>query len=161
VKNILENQEVIKKFQITNENVADRLTYLIDSGDQLAAADVFNLIGRIDLSMPAYLKVVSLWPERGKVWMVLGRTELTKTDQANSNPALAAIFLERAINEGWKTWESYSYLALAYFRTGQLERAKTAVKEELKIDPENPDGQKWLGVLADEKERLRNEKSKQ
>lgn len=160
VKNSPENQRVIDTFQITNENVAAKLRYLADSqyvGDQLAAADLFNLIGRIDLSMPAYLKIVSLWPSRGKVWMVLGRTELTKADQKNSNPALAAVFLERAIDEGWTTWESYSYLALAYFRTGQLERAKAAVREELKVDSENPDGIKWLGILADEEAKQKNE----
>lgn len=153
VKNTKENQDIINKFQITRDNIAEKLKYLFDSKDpeeQLAAADIFNLIGRIDLSMPAYLKYVSLRPERGKVWMVLGRTELTKSDQQNSNPYVAAIYLERAIKEDWKTWESYSYLALAYFRTGQIDRAKAAVKEELKIDPENKDGEKWLGVLANQ-----------
>jgi len=160
IKNTPENKAVINKFQITEENLKDKLKILSDSKypeDLLGAADVLNLAGRVDLSVPLYLQYVSLRPSVGKAWMVLGRTELTKTNQANSNPALAAIFLERAIGEGWKTWESYSYLALAYFRTGQLDRAKWAVSEELKIDPENEDGKKWLGILAEETIRLQNE----
>jgi hypothetical protein len=148
-----ENKGIIDKFEITKENVAEKLKYLSDSKysqDQIAAADIFNLIGRFDLSMPAYLKFVSRHPGNGKVWMVLGKTELTKSDQADSNPYLAAIYLERAISEGWKTWESYSYLALAYYRTGQLDRAKAAVKKELSIDPGNQDGEKWLGTFANQ-----------
>lgn len=153
LKNVSENANIIDKFHITNENLVEKLKYLSGSrepGEQLAAADIFNLFGRIDLSMPTYLRVVSQEPSRGKVWMVLGRTELTKSNQQESNPYLAAIYLERAIKEGWKTWESYSYLALAYFRTGQYNRAREAVRQELKIDPKNSDGQKWLGILAEQ-----------
>lgn len=153
VKSSPENKEVIDNFIITDENLEERLQLLSSSEngyEKLAAADIFNLVGRFDLSMPLYLKTVSLWPHLGKVWMVLGRTELTKSDQKNSNPYLAAVFLERAVQEGWKTWETYSYLALAYFRTGQIERAKAAVYEELRIDPGNADGEKWLGILAEQ-----------
>lgn len=155
-----ENQELIDNFQITPDNLIERLSYLSDSKnseDVLSAADIFNLIGRTDLSMPLYLKVVSQDPEAGKVWMVLGKTELTKADQENSNPYLAAIYLERAIAEGWKTWESYSFLTLSYYRTGQIDRAREAVNEELRIDPGNEDGIKWLDILNErEKETKEN-----
>lgn len=160
VRNTSENKKLIDRFRITSENLTDKLRYLSESkyeNDQLAAADVFNLIGRIDLSIPIYQKIVSISPERGKIWMVLGRTELTKYDQVNSNPHIAALYLERAIEEGWKTWESYSFLALAYLRTGQLDKVKWAVKKELEIEPENLDGKKWLGIIAEEEIKQKNE----
>ncbi len=154
VKNNEANADIVQKFHITPDNVLDRLRHLTESDeviDQLAAADFLNLIGRVDLSMSLYMRVVSQWPHNGKVWLVLGRTELTKANQDESNPELAAVFLERAIQEGWKTWDAYSFLALAYFRTGQIERTEWAVKKELRLDPDNVDAQAWMGTLADEK----------
>lgn len=151
VRNIPENQDVISRFAITSDNVHEKLRPLLDSpfiGERLAGADLLNLVGRVDLSTFEYLRIVSRWPERGKVWMVLGRTELMRADAENSNPALAAIYLERALKEGWKTWESYSYLALAYYRLGDLDRAEDAVEKELRLDPESLDGKEWLGIIA-------------
>jgi tetratricopeptide (TPR) repeat protein len=161
VRNIEKNQDVVRKYQITYDNLADKLQFLTNSSfaeDHLNAADIFGLVGQVDLSTKAYLQYVSLNPHRGKVWMVLGRTELIKADQAHSNPYVAATYLERALQEGWKTWETYSYLTLAYFRTGQLERAKQMVQEELRVAPDSRDAEKWLGLIADEELRLKNER---
>ena len=151
VRNIPQNKGIIQNYQITNDNITQKLSYLSDSqnpADQLAAADLFNLVGRVDLSMPLYLKYVSEVPDNGKVWMVMGKTELTKANTQDSNPYLAAIYLERALANGWNTWETYSYLALAYYRTGQMERTREMVKDELKVNPDGLDAQQWLGVLA-------------
>jgi tetratricopeptide (TPR) repeat protein len=138
VRNTPENADVIKKYQIPPDNFLERMKALSDSSDardELAAADLFNLAGRTDLSMPIYWKYVSLWPDNGKVWFCMGKTELTIVDRAKANPYLAALYLERAIKEGWKTWQTYSFLSLAYFRTGQIERARETLKEENSIDP--------------------------
>lgn len=152
VRNTPENQDVISQFQITSDNIYAKLEHLLESpiiGDRLAGADILNLIGRLDLSTQEYLRIVLSAPDRGKIWMVLGRTELTRADYENSNPGIAAVYLERAIEEGWKTWESYSYLALAYYRMGDLDRAEEAAAKELRIDPHNPDAQEWQQVLAE------------
>lgn len=150
LRNNEENKDLIDKYQIKSENLTQKLSYLTDSKnpeDQLSGADILNLVGRFDLSLPVYMKVVSSRPDMGKVWLVLGRTELMKSDQENSDPYLGALYLERAIAEGWKTWEAYSFLALAYYRTDQIDRAKKAVDMELKIDPRSEDGLKWLEIL--------------
>jgi hypothetical protein len=165
VRNTPENQEVIKNFRITPDNFVQRLKPLSDSKDakdQLAAADLFNLAGRTDLSVPAYLKYVSKWPSNGKVWFVMGKTELTIVEESKRNPYLAAIYLERAIKEGWRTWQTYSFLAMAYFRTDQIERAKAAVKEEARLSPKNEDLEAWdkvLGAVAEEKTEVRGSDS--
>lgn len=161
VRNIIENKDVIDKYQITKENLNSKLEYLSNSKNPtniLSSADILNLIGRTDLSIPLYLKYVSLRPNDGEIWFVLGKTELRKVDQTNSNPGLAAVYLERAIKEGWTTWESYSFLALAYFRTGQLDKVKEAVKQEEKIVPNSQDLQKWKQIISDTESQQKNGK---
>ena len=150
VRNNLENKDIIDKFKITPESAPEKLSYLIESDyarDKLNAADVLNLVGRTDVSIPLYLQYLSLKPGNGEIWFVLGRTELTKANQIDSNPSLAAVYLERAIDNGWKTWQSYSYLALAYYRTNQFERMKDAVNKELKITPDSQDAKDWIDVI--------------
>ncbi len=150
VRNIIENQYVITRHQITIENLADKINKIAEPGgyeDIIGAADIYSLAGMSKEAMDLYLKVVSKWPERGKIWMVLGRTELTKADQNNSNPALALTFMQKAIDSGWKTPESYSYLALAYYRTGDLEKAREYVAKEKKMYPESQDVKDWEAKL--------------
>jgi len=155
VRNNERNKDIADKFAITPENFVQKFRFLEQAGDSLVVADLYNLVGRTDLSMPMYMKFVSKEPNAGKVWFVLGRTELTKSNQEESDPYLAALYIERALENGWATWEVYSYLALAYLRTGQLERVRWAVEKELALDPDNPDGHKWLGILADEEVKLK------
>jgi predicted Zn-dependent protease len=145
---------VIKKFGITLTNMTEKLGFLLNSkdpNDHLAAADIYSLFGQANSSTDQYLRFVAEVPTRGKVWLALGRTELTKSDQQNSNPYLAAIFLKNAINAGWKTWESYSYLALSYYRVGDTKNTEAAVVEELKIDPNNEDAKRWTNILLQDK----------
>jgi tetratricopeptide (TPR) repeat protein len=153
VKNTEENREIVEKFQITKDNIRDRLSHLESSSnmdDVLGVADLYSLVGLSDFATEVYLRIVSEYPNRGKIWMILGGIELKKVDQQSSNPALALIYLQNAINAGWKTPESYSYLALAHYRIGNTDKAKEAVDKQLKIDPNNQDGKKWLEVFAED-----------
>lgn len=155
VKNVSENKHIIDKFQITRENIREKLQPLELSdrlNDKLGAADLYSLVGFTDLANEIYLKIVAEHPEKGKIWMILGTIELTRSDQENSDPALALVFLQRAIKEGWKTAEAYSYLALSYYRLGQIDKAKEAVKEELKIDKNSTDAQKWMENFKEDEE---------
>ena len=148
VRSTFENQEVIKKFQITRENIGERLEYLVNSldrKDQIAAADLFNLMGRDDLAGNQFLKVVDKWPHQGKVWMILGQMALSyKTEKSNR---FAVEFLERAMAEGYKTAEAYSLLGEAYGRINELEKAKDALQKSLGINPDRQDARELLEKL--------------
>jgi hypothetical protein len=163
VRNDASNKDIIDKYKITTENIYDRLRYLVDSGnpiDKRYAADMLNLLGLSSVSTPVYLQYLSLKPGAGEIWFVLGRTELLKADQNNSNPSLAAMYLENALKNDWKTWKTYSFLALAYYRTGQMERVKEMVKKEIKIIGEdNQDIENWRNAISEkEKEsKIHNE----
>ena len=132
------------------DNIKEKLSFLEKSSrldDVLAAADLYSLVGFYKEATDLYLKIVSDYPERGKIWMILGSMELNKVDQENSNANLALLYLQRAIEAGWKTTESYSYLALAHYRLGNIEEAKQAVYKELKIDKDSLDAKSWLETL--------------
>lgn len=152
VRNNSLNQEVIQKYGITLENMTQKLAFLTESDDpedHLAAADIYGLFGQVHWAMDQYLRFLSEVPTRGKVWLALGRMELNRGDQQNANPYRGAIYLEQAIAHKWITPESLSYLALAYYRTGQVDRAKEMVRWELRLDPESTDAHRWLGVFAE------------
>ena len=156
IKNTSDNQEKIKKFQITKENIAERLSYLIKSNeaiDQIAAGDIFYLIGREDLAMQTYLNVVSKWPDEDSVWMVMGEIEL-KTNSPQ-NTILGMMFLDKALSLGRKTAEVYSFLGLAYLRAEQLEKGEVFLKKALKINPERLDAKDMLRQLQNRLDSMR------
>lgn len=148
LRNTPENQDVIATFRITRENAAERLKHLAESprfDDQVAAADIFNLVGREDLSAELFLKVVATWPEKAKIWMIMGEWELRKDDSPNS--VLAMMYLEKAIMLGYTTAEAYSYLSMAYFKMGQYQKAEKALLTAQAINPEWGDFNEWLQVV--------------
>lgn len=145
VRNTMANQKVIKEFQITRDNIGERLRHLAESpkmNDQIAAADIFNLMGRDDLAGNQFLKVVRKWPHQGKVWMVMGQMALSYKTEKSDRSAVG--FLERAIAEGQKTAEAYSLLGEAYSRTNQLDKARGALRKSLRINPDRQDARELL-----------------
>jgi len=132
VRNNLINKRITDEYKITAENVQVKLETLLSSQDydeQVAAADIFNLFGRFDLGSMALSRVAQSWPEKGKVWLVLGGLEFDK------NPQLAVVYFERAISVGYKTPKAYAALGDAYKRIGANEKAEEAYSKALKIDP--------------------------
>jgi tetratricopeptide (TPR) repeat protein len=150
VRSVEKNEEVIARYAITPDNMYDRLKHLQDADDfagQVAAADLYSYAGRVSPARYTYEKIVARWPHMGRVWYTLGRLELERGDQANSDPALALIAIKNAIKVGYKTAPTYSYLALAYYRIGLLDEAEKAVRRQLRIEPDSVDGQAWVEIL--------------
>lgn len=154
VRNIEENREVIEKYGIHMGNIGDRIKYLTEDYDgynQVAAADIYALMGEPAWAMSNYAVAVALHPEWAKIWFVMGKMELQRADAVGSNPALALMYLQQAIDRGWKTTNAYSFLALAYYRLGQLDKVEEAVAKELKINPKSEDAELWLKTIEKEK----------
>lgn len=151
VRNTLENREVIEKTRITSENAQQRLAFLTESDiedDKIAAADIFNLLGRLDLSREVFLDVVLQRPNNGKIWMIMGEWELALEDPMHA--FLASMYLEKAISVGQKTAEAYSFLGVAYYRMGKYEMARKVLEESLAINPERQDAQSLLNLIIKE-----------
>lgn len=154
VRNSSENQAVIDKYIITRDNFVQKMQPLSDAPDyagQVAAADLFAYTGNVKLAIPQYEKIVSQWPKMGKIWYIIGRTELLRADQPNADTAKALLAIQRAIDLGYKTPYAYSYLALAYYRLGDLEKTEEAVKKEIRINPDLEDAKGWTQIITKEK----------
>ncbi|MBX4181328.1 hypothetical protein KW807_00490 [Candidatus Parcubacteria bacterium] len=148
VRNLPRNMEVIQNAGITPENAPERLKYLTNSGDyedMVTAADTFNLLGLTDLGTKVFLDIVSRWPDKPRIWMILGEWELNKTDPRS--PLLAVMFLDKAISLGQRTAEAYSFLGAAYAKLSRPDNARAALLKSLSINPERVDAQKLLNVL--------------
>lgn len=148
VRNALRNKSVIDKYAITANNAEKTLQSLYTSNnpdDQIAAADTFNLLGLTDLGTRTFLDVLSKYPGRGKLWMIIGEWELGKNDPRS--PLLAMMFLDKAISLGYKTSEAYSYLGAAYFKLNRPENARAALKRSLFLDPTRRDARELVEKL--------------
>lgn len=145
VRNTPENQEVINKYHITPENAYQRMDFLLNSEieeDNIAAADIFNLLGRVDLSRNVFLDVVLNRPNNSKIWMIMGEWELSIERLENS--LLGMMYLEKAISLGQKTPEAYSFLGLAYYKLGKFNKSIEVLEEALKINPDREDAKDLL-----------------
>lgn len=144
LKNNPENQQVIEKFRITPENISEKMNPLLESDklmESVTAVNLFILMGREDLIMPAFQKIVTKWPEYSEGWLVMGKMELMM-DESSSTSTIA--FIKRAVDLGEKTSESYTLLGVVYARAGQFRDAEKAFQNALKINPNRQDAKEYL-----------------
>jgi Tetratricopeptide repeat len=137
VRNREANRPVIEKYQITTANIGEKLQHLIMSlayDDQVAAGDTFNLFDRVDLADETFLKVVERWPNKGRIWFVLGVDALAKKD-----PELSIEYIQKAIAAGQKTSAAYYYLGVGYAADGNYTMAREAFGKALRINPDRQD----------------------
>lgn len=152
-----ENKEKIGKFQITKENVGEKMRYLLESrdvDDHIAAADIFNLIDRGDLALSVYQEVVLKQPKNSKIWRIMGETAVLRNNEKSD--ILAVIYLERAIDFGQKNAGAYTRLGLAYFRLGRFKEAEKTLQKALELDQNREDAKEyWQKLQPYLKERKR------
>ncbi len=150
VRNSEENRNVIENFKITPDNAQERLFHLINSGiedDLISAADILNLLGRIDAARSLFLDVVSKRPNNGKIWMIMGEWELSLNRPEND--LLGMMYLDKAISVGQNTAEAYSFLGLSYFKMGKYDQAKKMLEKAIKKDPKRNDAIKVLNYIKE------------
>lgn len=148
VRNVEKNKRVILEHGINSDNVYEKLDYLLESkveDDLIAAADIFNLVGRIDLSRRTFLDVVINRPNNGKIWMIMAEWELL--NQSEESTIISKMFLEKAIEVGYGTSEVYSFLGVSYYRLGRLDKAEEYLKKALKINPERADAIELMSIV--------------
>lgn len=148
VRDIPENQAVIKKFRITAENVKDTIGYLLQSSDvidRIVGGRILYLIGREDLATSALKKVVADFPKNSWAWLYMGAIKASGNELPDIISAI--VFLKNAVDMGEKTSEAYTWLGYAYFKFGQFEKAEDAFQKALWLDPSRPDTTNYLKQL--------------
>lgn len=136
VRRTPENASIIEKWEITAENVVERMAEMAKSDeytDQVTAADVCLLAGNYEMGMITFFNVVERWPKSGKIWMVMGKFELTSD---NPKSILVAImYFQKAIDVGYRTAEVYTELGNAYLRIEYFKQAREMAEKALKKNP--------------------------
>lgn len=147
LKNTPENKDVIKKFQITKENVTEKIGSMIASDplDKMVGSRLLYLIGREDLAVSTLKKIAAKYPKNSWVWYYMGVLKVMKDDL--SSAISATIFLENALNMGEKTADCYTYLGLAYIETSQFIKAQEVFKKALWLEPGRYDATNYLAQL--------------
>lgn len=153
VRNSDENREVIEKFKITADNAGERFEPFVNSGNywqMIAASDNFDLVGRRDLAMKTLFEITNRWPDRGRIWMVMGEKRYFDGDQNPQSNLLAISYFDRAIAEGYKNAEVYSFLGAAYYKVGYKEIARGYLEKSLKMNPLQGDAREILNAINGE-----------
>lgn len=148
VKNNTDNQELIKKFHITKENIMEKLKPMLASDNtmnKIIAGRLLYLSGREDLSTSVLKKVAAKYPKNSWVWLYMGSIKASKNDPASLISAV--LFLENAVSMGGKDAETYTWLGLAYFKLGKFDKAELALRQALRLSPERGDALNYLQQL--------------
>lgn len=149
IRNIYDNRAVIDKFY-NPENINQKMKSMLESenvSDRIVAGRFLYLLGRDDLSTSVLKKVVAEYPKNSWVWLYMGSIKVWNNDPQSLISAL--IFLENAVNMGEKTSEGYTWLGLAYFRSGRFEKAEEALQKALWLDPGRQDTTNYLNQLQE------------
>ncbi len=123
VKDIPENKKIIEKYLITPENIAERISSLINSDNvkvRLSAINLLNLMGRYDLS----LDICEQMEPTGRVHLEMASIENSMGTQTGTLSAKR--HLEKAIELGERLPSVYNQLGLINFNLGEYEEAKKA-----------------------------------
>ncbi len=151
LRNTDANRGTIQKFAITPGNIRQKLENLVHSNnprDQIAAADIFNVVGMPDEALSILSNVMQRWPKRNNLWIVMGQTELSKPESAN--PAQAVAYLEKGIASGYGTAQAYALLGLGYFQVGERLQAVKSLEQALELDPARSDARELLDRIKRE-----------
>ncbi|MHA1414294.1 MAG: tetratricopeptide repeat protein, partial [Promethearchaeota archaeon] len=121
-KNIIENQEFLKQFDLTLNNIVfPRLKYGIDNIRTIELDAIFNA-----------LKVIS--PEKAHTWLLYGLYCYSKLENIDETP----LYFEKAMNLSHNDDEIYDVIATNYYEYEEFEEAINIWKKALVINSNNP-----------------------
>jgi tetratricopeptide (TPR) repeat protein len=139
------NELVIKKFQITKENIEEKISPLINSPKiktKMAAINLLELMGEYDLALNLCQKILKDHPQQGQIYLEMAWLE---SRSGHLDGLLAARHhLEKAIQLGQDFSSVYNQLGLVYFRLNQFEEAKKAWQKALKINKKDETAKDYL-----------------
>lgn len=145
LKNIPANDKIIKKYQITKDNIAEKISYLSDSPDikiKFAAINLFELIGRNDLAFNICRKIAEDNPKEKRAWLEMGSI---KASEKNISAQIDAVnYLEKAVSLGEDLPGVYNKIGLVYFNLSQFSNAKNAWQKALNLDRKNQTATDYL-----------------
>jgi tetratricopeptide (TPR) repeat protein len=138
VKNKPANQAIIEKFQITPENIENRISSLINSPEiklKMASINLLELTGQYDLAINVCESIIKDHPESAQAHLQMASLESRSTETVDLLSARR--HLEKAIQLGKGLPSIYNSFGLIHFRLNKFKEAEKAWQEALKIDKDN------------------------
>ncbi len=145
IKNEPANQPLIKKFQITKEDIEEKISSLIGSSEikmRMAALNLLELMARYDLALQLCQKILQDHPRNSQIYLEMAVLE---SQSGKLNDLLTAKrYLEKAIQLGQDLPSVYVRLGLIHFQLNQYEEAKKAWQKALQINKDNEHAKEYL-----------------
>ena len=145
IKNEPANQPLIKKFQITKDNIEEKISSLINSSEikmRMAALNLLELMAQYDLALQLCQEILQDHPRNGRVYLEMAW--LKSQSGKLSDLLTSQRHLEKAIQLGQDLPLVYVRLGLIHFQLNQFEEAKKAWQKALQIDKDNEHAQEYL-----------------
>jgi len=139
------NQPLIKKFQITKENIEEKISSLIGSSEikmRIAALNLLELMARYDLALQLCQEILQDYPQDGRIYLEMA--VLKSRSGKLSDLLTAKRYLEKAIQLGQDLPSAYVRLGLIHFQLNQYEEAKKAWEKALQINKDNEHAKEYL-----------------
>ncbi|HEY4474745.1 MAG TPA: hypothetical protein VJC06_02380 [Candidatus Paceibacterota bacterium] len=151
VKNNTTNQAIIGKYKITDHNIEQRISFVLDrlsKKDGNAFIDLGNVLYRfryLSSAAKTYEALIKNQPDNPYGYQGAGYAYASMNDPATQQKA--ADNLKKAIDLGFKTFNNYFTLGVIYANLGEFFTAEENIRKALEINPDSQNAKQALEVI--------------
>ncbi|MDP3792287.1 MAG: hypothetical protein Q8Q89_01015 [bacterium] len=151
LKNIEMNQPVTGEYQITEQNITEKLSQVLDKlnkKDDNAFINFGNALYRfrwLDASAKVYEALIANQPNNSHGYQGAGYAYATMNDPATQEKA--AQNLKKAIDLGFESFNNYFTLGIINANLGNFIEAKENIKKALEVNPDSPNARQMLEAI--------------
>ncbi|OGN13105.1 MAG: hypothetical protein A3J47_01285 [Candidatus Yanofskybacteria bacterium RIFCSPHIGHO2_02_FULL_43_22] len=151
VKNNTTNQAIIGKYKITDHNIEQRISFVLDllsKKDGNAFIDLGNVLYRfryLSSAAKTYESLIKNQPDNPYGYQEAGYAYASMNDSTTQQKA--ADNLKKAIELGFKTFNNYFTLGIINANLGNLFVAEENIRKALKINPDSQNARQALEVI--------------
>jgi len=153
IKNTETNRSVIDKYQITEQNIVEKLSQVLDKLDKKDANAFINFgsvlyrFRWLNASAMVYEELITNQPDNPYGYQGAGYAYAYATMNNTATQEKAALNLEKAIDLGFKSFNDYFTLGIIKANLGKFFEAEDNIKRALEINPDNKNAKQVLEAI--------------
>ena len=153
IKNTETNRSVIDKYQITEQNIVEKLPQVLDKLDKKDANAFINFgsvlyrFRWLNASAMVYEELITNQPDNPYGYQGAGYAYAYATMNNTATQEKAALNLEKAIDLGFKSFNDYFTLGIIKANLGKFFEAEDNIKRALEINPDNKNAKQVLEAI--------------